>query len=147
MARIKQTARKSTASSHNYSYKQLSSKTNNAKNASSPKMTVKVKKSNRKRVHLYRPGSGVLKEIRHLQKTTHLLLLRAPFQRLIREITQQYKKDWRYTAGSLMVLQEAAEAYLTGLFEDTNMCAVHAKRVTIMPKDIQLARRIRCEKS
>lgn len=66
-----------------------------------------------------------------------------PFQRLIREISQDYKTDLRWAAGAISALQEASEDYLVHLFEDTNLCAIHAKRVTIMPKDLQLARRIR----
>ena len=70
-----------------------------------------------------------------------------PFQRLVREIAQDFKTDLRFQSTAVMALQEAAEAYLIGLFEDTNLCAIHAKRVTIMPKDIHLARRIRGERS
>ena len=68
-------------------------------------------------------------------------------QRLVREIAQDFKSDLRFQGSAVLALQEAAEAYLVGLFEDTNLCAIHAKRVTIMPKDIQLARRIRGERS
>eukprot|EP00095_Tigriopus_kingsejongensis_P000611 snap_masked-scaffold95_size379157-processed-gene-2.22 protein:Tk00611 transcript:snap_masked-scaffold95_size379157-processed-gene-2.22-mRNA-1 annotation:"histone h3-like" len=64
------------------------------------------------------------------------------FMRLVREIAQDFKTDLRFQSSAVMALQEASEAYLVGLFEDTNLCAIHAKRVTIMPKDIQLARRI-----
>ena len=70
-----------------------------------------------------------------------------PFQRLVREIAQDFKTDLRFQGSAVLALQEAAEAYLVGLFEDTNLRAIHAKRVTIMPKDIQLARRIRGERS
>lgn len=91
----------------------------------------------------YRPGQLALKEIRRYQKSTELLIRRLPFQRLCREIAEVFIKDLRFQAATMSVLQEAAEAYLIGLFEDTNLCAIHAKRVTIMPKDIQLARRIR----
>lgn len=70
-----------------------------------------------------------------------------PFQRLVREISQDFKSDLKFQAQAVLALQEAAEAYLVGLFEDTNLCAIHAKRVTIMPKDMQLARRIRGERS
>jgi histone H3/H4 len=69
------------------------------------------------------------------------------FQRLVREIAQDFKSDLRFQGSAVLALQEAAEAYLVGLFEDTNLCSIHAKRVTIMPKDIQLARRIRGERS
>nr|pir hypothetical protein K03A1.1 - Caenorhabditis elegans [Caenorhabditis elegans] len=88
-----------------------------------------------------------LREIRRYQKSTELLIRRAPFQRLVREIAQDFKTDLRFQSSAVMALQEAAEAYLVGLFEDTNLCAIHAKRVTIMPKDIQLARRIRGERA
>ncbi|KAG6975194.1 hypothetical protein JG688_00002634 [Phytophthora aleatoria] len=85
--------------------------------------------------------------IRRYQKSTELLIRKLPFQRLVREIAQDFKTDLRFQGSAVLALQEAAEAYLVGLFEDTNLCAIHAKRVTIMPKDIQLARRIRGERS
>ena len=90
---------------------------------------------------LYRPGTLALLEIRKYQQSTHCLIRKLPFQRLVREITQDFKTDLRFQSSAIMALQEAAEAYLVGLFEDTNLCAIHAKRVTIMPKDIQLAQR------
>ncbi|KAF1324779.1 histone H3, partial [Globisporangium splendens] len=76
-----------------------------------------------------------------------VLIRKLPFQRLVREIAQDFKTDLRFQGSAVLALQEAAEAYLVGLFEDTNLCAIHTKRVTIMPKDIQLARRIRGERS
>ena len=104
-----------------------------------------------------------LREIRRYQKSTELLIRKLPFQRLVREIAQDFKRDLRFqyvAIGALQVkifvnlnhsylcyvIQEASEAYLVGLFEDTNLCAIHAKRVTIMPKDMQLARRLREER-
>ena len=95
----------------------------------------------------YRPGTVALCEIRRYQKTTELLIRKMPFCRLVREIAQDFKTDLHFQAQAIMALQEAAEAYLVGLFDDTNLCAIHAKRVTIMPKDIQLARRIRGERA
>ena len=122
-------------------------------------------------------GTVALREIRRYQKGTELLIRKAPFQRLVREIAQDLKKsDLRFQSTAVLALQEvswdavlvlvlhvfiillfvvsldciyqqAAEAYLIGLFEDTLLCAVHAKRVTIMPKDMQLARRIRGERA
>ncbi|GMT16725.1 hypothetical protein PFISCL1PPCAC_8022, partial [Pristionchus fissidentatus] len=92
-------------------------------------------------------GTVALREIRRYQKSTELLIRKLPFQRLVREIAQDFKTDLRFQSSAVMALQEAAEAYLVGLFEDTNLCAIHAKRVTIMPKDIQLARRIRGERA
>ena len=103
--------------------------------------------------HRYRPGTLALMEIRRYQKGTELLIRKLPFQRLVREIVLDnlppgWKQgDVRFQSQAIMALQEAAEAYLVGLFEDSNLCAIHAKRVTIMPKDIQLARRIRGERT
>jgi histone H3 len=99
-----------------------------------------------KKPHRFRPGTVALREIRKYQKSTELLIRKLPFQRLVREIAQDFKPDLRFQSAALAALQEAAEAYLVGLFEDTNLCALHAKRVTIMPKDMQLARRIRGER-
>lgn len=87
-----------------------------------------------------------MREIRKYQKSTELLLRKLPFQRLVREIAAQFKGDLRFQSTAILALQEASEAYLVSLFEDTNLCAIHAKRVTIMPKDIALARRIRGER-
>jgi histone H3 len=104
-----------------------------------------------KRRHRYRPGTVALREIRRYQKSHDLLIRKLPFQRLVREIAQNIRNgiyvDLRFQGTAILALQEAAEAYLVSLFEDTNLCAIHAKRVTIMPKDIQLARRIRGERS
>jgi len=99
-----------------------------------------------KKPRRFRPGTVALKEIRRYQKSTELLIRKLPFQRLVREISQDYKTDLRFQASAIMALQEAAEAYLVGLFEDSNLAAIHAKRVTVMPRDIQLARRVRGEK-
>ena len=99
-----------------------------------------------KRPHRYRPGTVALREIRRYQKSTDLLIRKAPFQRLVREIAQDFIQDLRFQSSAIGALQEATEAYLVSLFEDTNLSAIHAKRVTIMPKDIQLARRLRGER-
>ena len=91
----------------------------------------------------FRPSVIALREIRKYQKGTELLIKRMPFQRLVREIAAAIQPDFRFQSTALGALQEAAEAHLVGLFEDTNLCAIHARRVTIMPKDMHLARRIR----
>ncbi|KDO21164.1 hypothetical protein SPRG_12945 [Saprolegnia parasitica CBS 223.65] len=92
----------------------------------------------------YKPGVRSLLEIRRYQRSTELLLRRLPFARLVREIQLNYATvQFRWQAEALLALQEAAEAHLVRVFEDANLCAIHAKRVTIMVKDIQLARRIR----
>jgi histone H3 len=94
----------------------------------------------------YRPGTRALMEIRKYQKTTDLLIRKLPFQRLVREVAQELNPCLRFQTTALLALQEATEAYLIGLFEDTNLCAIHSKRVTIQPRDLQLARRIRGER-
>ncbi|KAA8565878.1 hypothetical protein EYC84_009693 [Monilinia fructicola] len=135
MARTKQTARKSTGGKA--PRKQLASK---AARKSAPS-TGGVKKP-----HRYKPGTVALREIRRYQKSTELLIRKLPFQRLVREIAQDFKSDLRFQSSAIGALQESVEAYLVSLFEDTNLCAIHAKRVTIQSKDIQLARRLRGER-
>ena len=96
----------------------------------------------------YRPGTVALREIRRYQKSTELLIRKLPFLQLVREIAQDLgKRDVQFQNGAIIALQEASEAYLVGLLDDSNLCAIHAKRVTIMPKDIQLARCIRAERN
>ena len=97
----------------------------------------------KKRKNYFRPGYLTLNEIRHYQKRVHLLIRKLPFQCLVREIAQHFSLDLRFRSATITALQEASEAYLVCLFEDTNLCAIHTKRVTIMPKDIQLVRCIR----
>ena len=136
MARTKQTARKNTggkAPRKAIAQKQALKKTPAAGGI--------------KKVHRFRPGTVALREIRRFQKSTDLLIRKLPFQRLVREIASEFKNDLRFQSSAVLALQEATEAYLVGLFEDTNLCAIHAKRVTIMPKDMQLARRIRGERA
>lgn len=134
MARTKQTARKSTGGKA--PRKQLATM---AARKSAPQ-TPGIRKP-----HRYRPGTVALREIRRYQKSTELLIRKLPFQRLIREIAQDYKSDLRWQSTAILALQEVSEAYLVALFEDSNLCAIHAKRVTVMPKDMKLAQRIRRE--
>lgn len=116
MARTKQTAQKSTGGKPPLKKKQTARKT-------------RVNdQSGQKKPHRYRPGTVALREIRKYQKSTDLLIRRGPFARLVREIAQTFKVDLRFTLTSMLALQEATEAYLVGLFEDTNLCAIHAKR-------------------
>ena len=124
MARTKQTARKQVTAGGKAPRKQISNK---AARKSAP-IQGGVKKP-----HRYRPGTVALREIRKFQKSTELLIRKLPFQRLVREIAQDYKSDLRFQSQAVLALQEA------------NLCAIHTKRVTIMPKDMQLARRIRGE--
>ena len=140
MARTKQTARKATGSKA--PRKQLANKA-----ARKTTAVNNLDQGGIKKPHRFRPGTVALREIRKFQKSTELLIRKLPFQRLVREIATEYKSDLRFQSQAILALQEAAEAYMVGLFEDTNLCAIHAKRVTIMPKDIQLARRIRGERS
>ena len=138
MARTKQTARKSTGGKA--PRKQLATK---AARKSAPASGYTKK-------HRYRPGTVALREIRKHQKSQDLLIRKLPFQRLVREIMQllgAHGADMRIQSTAVLALQEASEAYLVGLFEDTNLCAIHARRCTVMPKDMQLARRIRGERA
>ena len=134
MARTKQQVRKSTGAK--VPRKQLATKA----------AAMKTKVGAVKKPHRFRPGTVALREIRRYQKSTELLIRKMPFQRLVREVAQGFKTDLRFQASAVMALQEASESWMVGLFEDSNLCAIHAKRVTIMPKDMQLARRIRGEK-
>ncbi|ODN79923.1 hypothetical protein L202_03810 [Cryptococcus amylolentus CBS 6039] len=97
--------------------------------------------------HRFRPGTVALREIRQYQKSTDLLIAKLPFSRVVREVAMDVASadatELRWQSSAIMALQEAAEAFLVHLFEDANLCAIHAKRVTIMQKDIHLARRIR----
>ena len=119
-----------------------------------PKGGKKAPKGGVKKPHRFRPGTVALKEIRRYQKSTELLIRKLPFQRLVWEIAGDHKiitsplcGKVKFQSLAIKALQEASEVYIVGLFEDTNLCAIHAKRVTIMPKDIQLARRIRGERA
>jgi histone H3 len=132
MAQTKQTARKSTGGKA--PRKQLVSKMARM----SARTGVGLKKP-----HRFRPGTVALRDVRRYQRSTELLIRKAPFQRLVKEIAQDIKSDIRIQSSAIQALQESSEAYLVGLFEDTNLCAIHAKRVTILPKDLQLAHRIR----
>jgi histone H3 len=96
-----------------------------------------------KKPHRYRPGNVAPREIRKYQKSTELLIKKLSFKRFVSEIAQKFKLNIRFQSSAVLVLQEASESYLVGLFEDTNLCAINAQRVTIMPKDMQLAIRIR----
>ena len=133
MARIKQTARKN-ASMANKTRKQLY---NRAARKSAPAM------GGLKKPHRFRPGTVAIREIKRYQKSTELLIKRLPFQRLVKEIAQNFKSDLRFQASAVVALQEATESYMVSLFQDTNLCAIHAKRVTIMLKDMKKTKRIR----
>ena len=148
MARTKQTARKNATVAGKAPRKVVVG--SKAARKSAPAM------AGVKKPHRFRPGTVALREIRKYQKSTELLIRKMPFQRLVKEVSffylilfqvsSEFKTDLRFQSSAILALQEASEAYLVSLFEDTNLCAIHAKRVTIMPKDMQLARRIRGEK-
>ncbi len=136
MARTKQTAHKSTE-------------------GKAPRLHLATKAAHRKALavggvkmpHCYCPGTVALREIRRYQKNTDQLIRKATFQRLVREIACKMHLDLRMQSTAVLALQEAAEAYLIGLFHNTNECALHEKRVMIMPRDLQLARRIQGERT
>lgn len=133
MARTKQTARKSTGGKA--PRKQLATK---ARRRSGVPSYGGVKKP-----HRYRPGTVALREIRRYQRSTDLLIRKLPFQRLVREIVQQnHGNQYRFQSTALLALQEASEDFLVHMFGQVNDIAIHGKRVTIKPKDIQLWKRI-----
>lgn len=133
MVHVKQTARKSVGD-RNPARKALAKK---AARKMAPPAT------SRSRPHRFRPGTVALRNIRRYQKSTDLLIKKAPFQRLVREVSLAIREDLRFQETAVLALQEASEAHLVSIFEDTNLCALHANRVTIMVKDMQLAIRIR----
>ena len=132
MARTKQTVSKSAKAS-----KSVAKKAKKASTGSS---------AGTKRTIRFRPGTVALRQIRKLQKGTELLIQKAPFQRLVRETAEKHKTGLRFAASALAALQESTEAYVISLLADANLCALHAKRVTAMPSDLQLARRLRGER-
>ena len=128
-------------------------RTKNASNGTSPSKYTRAKRPTvkspkqpltapKRKARRYRPGSVALREIRKYQKSTNLLIRKLPFQRLVRELAQALKPDLRFQSTALWALHEASESFLVGLMEYTNLAAIHAKRVTIMPKDMKLALRI-----
>jgi histone H3 len=93
--------------------------------------------------HRWRPVTVAAREIRKFQKTTYLLIKKAPFQRLVREIALKFgKRDLRMQSTAVLALQEAVEYFMVDVFSNTNLCALHGKRVTVMVKDLVLACRI-----
>lgn len=115
-----------------------------ARKSKSPKRIANAAGSSDKPKRRYRPGEKALREIRFWQRNTDLCIRRLPFARLVKEVQGMFsRKEYRWQANAMIALQEAAEAHLVSLFEDAYLCSIHAKRVTLMVKDIQLARRIR----
>lgn len=107
--------------------------------ATAAKTVKKAKNPNR-----YRAGEVALKEIRKYRQSSELLIRKRPFQRLVRQIVEEAKRqEFRFQSTAMLALQEAAEAYIVRLFEDAGCCAIHARRITVMPKDMQLALRMR----
>ncbi len=91
--------------------------------------------------HRWRPGTVALREIQEVQKNTDLLIRKAPFQCLVQEIVHNMsrKSDLQMQSTALLALQEAAEYFMVDVFSNTNLCAMHGKRVTIKVKDLVLA--------
>jgi len=143
MARTKETSRKSAGK---VPRKGITSKGKKSGSKKAKKAAGSSGSSGVKKPFRYRPGTVALREIRRYQKGTELLLRKAPFQRLVREIAVTGKEGLRFQASAVLAIQEATEAHMVNLFADTCLCAIHGRRVTIMPKDIQLARRLRGER-
>lgn len=135
MARTKETARKSDKPRKSLGSKKSSKKAKKSGGEGG------VKKSRR-----FRPGTVALREIRKYQKDTSLLLRKAPFQRLVRELASAHKEQLRFQASAIAALQDATESYVVSVLSDTNLCAIHARRVTVMTRDLTLARRLRGER-
>ena len=95
----------------------------------------------------WRPGTVALRQIKKFQKSTNTLMRKAPFQRLVRELATGHKEGLRWAASAVAALQESVESYATGLLSDANLCALHARRVTLMSRDVALARRLRGERA
>ena len=100
-----------------------------------------------KKPRRFKSGTVALREIHHYQKSTELLCRKLLVSRLIREIAQDFKTDLRWQASAIAALHEAMEAYMVGLFEDMVLCCIRARRVTIMPKDMQLSCHIHGERT
>ncbi|RWS30499.1 histone H3.3-like protein [Leptotrombidium deliense] len=132
MARTKQTQKSARKSTGKIAVLPLATSATNNGSKKFPKV------GGIKRPHRYKPGTVALREIRQYQKSTETLIRKLPFQRVVKEIAQNFFANLRFQSAAVGALQEASEAFLVSMFEDANLCAIHAKRVTIMPKDIQL---------
>lgn len=99
-----------------------------------------------KRSHRWRPGTVALREVKRAQRGTELLVQKAPFSRLVREIAESHKAGLRFQASAVAAIQEATESFVISLLSDSNLVALHANRVTAMPRDLQLVRRLRGER-
>ncbi|RPA89448.1 histone H3-like centromeric protein cse-4 [Choiromyces venosus 120613-1] len=122
------------------------------KTGNAAKLSVKAKvktQAKDKAARRYSPGDRALREIRLMQRTVRAAIPNAPFYRVVREVANEWMRmlgrgpDFRWQSTALQALKEATEAFLVHLLEDSNLCAIHSKRITIMVRDIQLARRIR----
>ena len=103
----------------------------------------KLDKEREEKTKKTRQGLKALKEIKKYQSSTEMLIRRLSFQRVVKEIVQKIQEDLRLWSTAILVLQEVGDMVLLGLLEQSNLCMLHARRVTIMPKDVQLARHIR----
>ena len=99
--------------------------------------------SQSKKPRRFRPGIKALRDIRKYQRSTEALIQRRPFQRIVKELAQNIAPDFRFQSVAIRALQEAAEDFLVSLFQDSQHCAVHASRMTVMPSDLRLAARLR----
>jgi histone H3 len=118
---------------------------NNKRKSKNPKRSKKIPRGcgGIKKPHRFRPGTVALREIRKYQKSTDLLLPKLSFERVVREIAQNFKPDARFKREAILSLQTIAEDYVVNMFENANLAAIHAKRVTVMPKDIKLSLNIK----
>ena len=128
--------------------KQTAIKSKSARRSLGQKKGKKAPRSSQgaKKSFRWKPGTVALREVKRLQKSTELLVQKAPFARLVREVAEQHKAGLRFQAAAIAAIQDATESFVVSLLSDANLSALHANRVTAMPRDLQLVRRLRGER-
>ncbi|CBZ25736.1 putative histone H3 variant [Leishmania mexicana MHOM/GT/2001/U1103] len=130
--------------------KNVASRKMNKKSRSMAKKEAKAMRggpSGKKYRHRWRPGTVALREVRKYQRSTEMLIARTPFRRLVKEIMSTFKDTMHMRHSAMEAIQEATESYVVSVLGDANLCTIHAKRVTLYPKDLQLALRLRGERT
>lgn len=100
-----------------------------------------------KKTRHFKPGTVALREVKRYQKTSGFLIASLPFERLVREVAQDFKADLRFSRSAVALIQLITEHYLVGILEESVLVAISAKRVSVQPKDVHLVRRIRGERA
>ncbi|GLJ55089.1 hypothetical protein SUGI_1182350 [Cryptomeria japonica] len=136
MARTKQMARKIV-------HKMAAKKASSGKIEAMKKKMAPLMEGLEKKFQKLKPGTVALRQISNYQKSSELVISNLTFQMVVKEIVQDFRPDFRFQSSAVLALQEAGESYIVGMFQDGNLCALHDNRVTLVPKDMQLARRLR----